>query len=416
MSALKARLTSLLRWSERYTRVDMVYVAQTGFWSNANTILVSFASFALYIIFNYYVSKEAYGTYQYLLSLGVLVSALTLTGMNGAVTRAVALGNEGTFRYATLVQLKWSVVPFLAAAAAGTYYLVQGNLTLGLGLFLIGVCVPLNNALNTYGAFLQGKQDFRRGFFYSLYWNVPYYLSVGVVAVVFAQPLLLLAANLVSQSLGLIASYIRTLRAYRPNREIDRDSTRYGGHLSVMGFLGVIAGQADNILAFQLLGPAPLAVYSFATAIPDRIGALFKFLPAAAFPRFAGKAPSEVRSGLARKLLLGTLAASIIAFAYSLIAQPFFAIFFPAYLDAVPYSQLYAVILAATLSGVLANALVAAGNVRMLYAYNIATPLASIGLMVGGIMLGGLTGLIIARILSSVFAFALGFMLYWRVK
>lgn len=411
---LRAAAGRLLRATERYTRTDMVYLARTGLWTNAGTVFVSAASFLLYIVFNRYVSKEAYGTYQYLLSIGAIVGAFTLTGMNSAVTRAVALGKEGAFRRAMLYQLRWAAVPLLGSFALGAYYLHAHNFTLGWGLALIGIFVPLNNALNTYVAYLLGKKDFRSIFLYGLWWNVPYYLAVAAAAIFFKAALVLLAANLVSQAIGLVIAYRRTLAVYPPNAEEDPDLRSYGTHLSVMGLLGSVAAQIDTVLTFHFLGAATLAIYSFATAIPDRIGGLFKFIPYAAFPKLVGRPPAEIRSGLGRRLLLGTLVSLVIAFAYMAIAYPVYLIFFPAYLAAVPYSQWYALTLAASMSGVLANALVAASNVRTLYAFNTVNPLVQVALQLAGILLYGLPGLIAARVIGTFFTFALGIVLYWR--
>jgi O-antigen/teichoic acid export membrane protein len=406
-----------IRAIERFTKTDVTYLIRSGFWSNAGTIFVSLASFLLYIVFNRYVSKDVYGTYQYLLSIGAIVGAFTLTGMNSAVTRAVALGQEGALRVAIRRQLQWAIVPLLGSWALGAYYLIaHGNTTLGFGLMLIGIFVPITNAFNTYGAFLQGKKDFKRGFLYSLWWNVPYYLSVGIVAIFFKAALILLAANLISQAVGLFVSYRATVAAYKPNDLSDASTLTYGSHLSVMGLLGSIASQIDAILAFHFLGATQLAIYSFSTAIPDRVGGLFKFIPAAAFPKFVGKSPAEIRQGLGRRLLLGTITSTVLALAYVAIAYPFFYVFFPAYLVAVPYSQFYALTLTASMGGVLTNALVAAGNVRTLYIYNTVNPVVQIGLLIVGILMYGLAGLIVARILASLFVLVFGIVLYWRAK
>lgn len=415
MTSLRDRTVALLRSLERYTKTDMVYLATSGFWSNLGTIFVSLSSLILYFVFAHYLSKEAYGTYQYLLSVGAIVGAFTLTGMNTAVTRAVARGYEGSLRQSIWIQLKWNIIPLIGSWAFAAYYLTHHNPVLGWGLVLIGVFVPLNNTFNTYGAFLGGKKDFRRGFLFSLWWNIPYYLAVAIVAIFFKAALVLLVANLVSQAIGLFLAYWATIAAYHPNSAEDPEMLRYGGHLSAMGLIGAIAGQADSILAFHFLGAANLALYSFATAVPDRIGALFKFIPAAAFPKLAERLPQEVRATLGRRLLLGTVASIILALVYIAAAHLFFAILFPAYIPAVAYSRWYALTLVTLMSGVIGNGLTAAGNVRTLYIFNTATPIAALILQVAGILIFGLWGLIGARVLTNLFVLLLGLVLYWQL-
>lgn len=413
---LRAAMFRLLRQIERYTRTDMVYLAKSAFWSNAGTLFVTISSFLLYVIFNHYVPKDAYGTYQYLLSMSVIIGAFTLTGMNSAVTRAVARGQDGALHTAIRAQLRWAAIPFLGSLVLGCYYLFQHNPILGWGMVLISIFVPLNNTFNTYAAFLQGKKDFRRGFYYSLWWNVPYYICVAIAAIFFKAALVLLAANLIAQTIGLFIAYRKTITAYKLDKIDSPEVLTYGKHLSAMGLFGSIASQIDTVLAFHFLGAVPLAIYSFATAIPDRLGSLFKFLPAAALPRFAERSPREIRIGLARRLFIGTLIGFLLAGCYALVAHFIFALIFPAYLSAVEYSQWYALALGGVMNGVIANALAAAGNMRALYKYNIISPLVSLALVCGGIIFYGLAGLIAARIIGSVFTLMLGIFLYWTIE
>jgi O-antigen/teichoic acid export membrane protein len=413
---LKDRLIAFLRYTERYTKTDMIYVFQTGFWSNIATISVTAGSFLLYIVFGHFVPKEVYGTYQYLLSVGAIVGAFTLTGMNSAVTRAVALGYEGSLIRSVWIQLKWNVLPTIGAWIIGGYYIFMHNPTLGWGLVLIGIFVPFNNALNTYGAYLGGKKDFKRGFLYGLWWNIPYYIAVAIVAFYFKSAIILLAANLIAQALGLCIAYWQTIHTFKPNKEVGEETVRYGGHLSVMGMFINVVSRFDDILAFHFLGPISLATYSFATAAPDRITTLFKFLPAAAFPKFATKSPEEIRKTLGTRIWIGTGIIAVVAFLYILIARPFFELFFPAYVAAVPYSQAYALIIITSVSvNIISTALTTAKNIRTLYIYNVSTPIVQLALQVVGILMYGLWGLIIGKVLAYVFMALFGLFLYWRI-
>lgn len=412
MMNVKNHFIRILRWSERYTKTDMVYLAQSSFWLQASSLFVSFSSFFLYVIFAHVLPKEVYGTYQYLLSMGAIVSAFTLSGMSTAVTRAVARGYEGTFRESIRIQLLWSVVPLLGSWTIGGYYLFHGNTTLGWGLMLIGVFVPINTTFNTYAAYLNGKGDFRRAFFYSLFVNIPYYLAVALVAFSLPVALALLVANLVSQALGYYIAHRKTVIAYRPNEKHDPEAITQGKHYSLINFLTAVITQADNLLVFHFLGAAPLALYSFATAIPDRLD-IFKNITSAAFPKFSIRTHTEIRSSIGHKILISIGVALAIAMGWCIIAYPFFALFFPKYVAAVPYSQAYVFTIAATFGSLFMTSFTAHGNVKVLYVYKTLAPLLQLSLMVVGILSWGLWGLIVARIvgffLSSLFAMYLFF-------
>jgi len=414
MSPLKERVLSALRWSERYTKTDMVYLSTSGWWMNLGTLVISVCSLALYIVFARVLPPEVYGTYQYLLSGAAIVGALTLTGLNGAVARAVARGHEGTVRKAVAVQIRWSIVPFLASCAVAAYYLLEGTLILALGFFLIGILAPIINTFSIYASFLQGKKDFRRGFWFGMGWNIPYYLALIATAFLSPTVLALLFASLGVQAAALGIAYARTLHAHRPNNKIDVEAISYGKHLSVMGLGGVVVTQIDTILAFHFLGPAAVALYSFATAIPERLSGFFKFIPSAALPKFSEKSPAQVRKAFGSRLWIAVLCMTLFAGAYALAAPFLFQILFPAYLESVPYSQLYALVIVASLGGLFTTALTAQRDLKGLYVFTVISPIVQIVLQVLGAVFYGLWGLIVARLAAQFFSLLLAALLLFK--
>jgi O-antigen/teichoic acid export membrane protein len=126
---------------------------------------MSASSFILAIAFANLLPAEVYGAYQYLLSFSAIIGALTLTGMNHAITQSVARGHEGEMRHAVALQLSWGCVPFFASLAGAGYFLFQGDQSAAIGMIAIGILVPLANAFNTYSAFLSGRKKFKLGFF-----------------------------------------------------------------------------------------------------------------------------------------------------------------------------------------------------------------------------------------------------------
>lgn len=401
MSPARESIYRILRWSERYTKTDMVYLFESGFWLQATSVFITLSSFLLYVVFGHFLPKDVYGNYQYLLALGATANAFTMSGMNAAVIRAVARGYEGTFLASLRVQFIWGIIPWLGCWAIGGYYLAAHNPTLGWGLMLTGVFVPLNTTLNTFGAYLNAKKDFKRTFYYYVIVNAPYYLSVALIAVSLPTALALLAANLIAQGVGYYVAFRRTVAVYKPEGTVDPDATRYGTHLTFINFLGVAISQLDNILVFHFLGAADLALYSFATAIPTRLG-VFKIITTAAFPKYAEKSHEDARKSILYKVTLGVCVLLIISTVYALLAHPFFAILFPRYLDAVPYSQVYAFVVAFAFSGLFTTLLTAQGQVRKLYAFNIISPIIIIAGEFIGVVNWGLWGLIGALMVTTI--------------
>lgn len=393
----------LLDRLERLLRIDIRYALRSGFWLNLGSLVTIAGSFLVSVAFANLLPKESFGTYQYLLSILSILSAFTLTGMNAAITRAVAQGDDGALRATIRPQLAWNSFASIAALTISAYYLFNGDVRLGLGTACVAVALPLITAFNSYGAFLLGKKAFRTHFLFTTAANVSYYLSI-LLALLFVPTVLpLIAVNLALTALAPVALYFLTVRAYRIERGRDgRDALSYGKHLSLMNLFGTISYQIDSFLVFQLLGPVALATYSMATLIPERLGGVFKNLTNAMLPRFSEQPLARIRSGLARKAFLFTIIVAGAVAAYALIAPPFFRFFYPQYADAVPYTQVFALTLLVAVGNFAGAALLAHRKVRMLYAINTATPIVNVTFQAIGILLGGLWGLIIGRVLATL--------------
>lgn len=404
MSDIKKRFISFLRWSERYTKTDMVYLAKGGFWINISSLTITLFSLALYIAFARFLPKEVYGTYQYLISLSAIIGTCTLSGMNTAVARAVARGYEGAYRASVHMQFKWALIPFFGALIGSAYYALHGNTLLAVGLLFIGVATPFITTFNTYSAFLSGKKEFRRLFLYNFSLNVPYYGGLILAAFYFKSALVLLAVNLAVNAIVLALLHRQTLRVFKPNDERDTETLSYGKHLSAMGIFSAIIGQIDNVLVFHYLGAADLAIYALATAIPDRVANLSKFLPMTSMPKFAEKPHEEIRASIGPKLLKLTLAAIIGAVLYMFVAPFLFNLFFPHYTASIPFSAFYALGMIGVAGTVALSALSSQKRTKALYAFSIVTPILQLSLQLGGVLLYGLWGLVIGKTLSTLLA------------
>lgn len=382
---------------------DVAYLISSGFWLNANSLVVMVLAFAISIAYANLLPKEVFGTYQYLLSLFSILSAFTLTGMNAAISRAVAQGHERSLQDSIPYQLRWNLIGSAIALVAAGYYALHASHTLSIGALLIALALPLTSSFNSYAAFLTGKKAFRNLFAYSTAASLLYYVCILVGIIYFPSVLGLIFINLFTTALGTMAAYFWTVRTFKPTGSTDPDLFTYGKHLTVMNLFGTVAGQLDNVLVFHFLGPAQLATYSFATLIPERLSGFLKNLTNSALPRFAEQHMSTIRSRLLVNALLLTLFTLAGIVLYVLLAPVFFSYVYPQYQNAVLYSQVFAFTLLAAVGNFIGTSLLAHRRIRRLYALNTVSPIAQLALQVGGVIYGGLWGLIIARIIWTFF-------------
>src|ERR1700683_4653793 len=95
---LQSSLTRVLRWSEKYTKTDMVYLARGGFLSLFGQGMGLVASLGLAIAVSHFVSKESYGIYKYAISVVTILSLFSLNNIGSAVFQSAAQGFDGALR------------------------------------------------------------------------------------------------------------------------------------------------------------------------------------------------------------------------------------------------------------------------------------------------------------------------------
>lgn len=396
MNQLRSYAYALLRSSERFFKTDMVYLGSGGFWLFAGQAVTTVAALGLAVAFANLVEPEKYGNYKYVLALASIIGAFALTGLTTAVTRATARGHEGTLRYAFGLSLTWSAGMIFLAGVGGVYYALNGNSFLALSLLIIGATAPLIAATSLYRPFLMGRKDFRvASLFGMLQSGIP---TITVLAgVLWNAPLIVLVAlYFLSTTLVLYFLYRHALRT-ATNTTVDPSTDFLGKHLSIMGIVSAVGERLDSILIFQLLGGTELAIFSLATTMPDTLRGSLKNVDALAVPKFVTKTKKEMKRAVWSKMRI-TFTLTLLLSVLYIVAAPFlFSFLFPQYMNAVSYSQLYALII--PLSFVLASAYFdAQGAVRERYILRFTNTAVKIVFVACGVFLFGLWGAILARL------------------
>jgi len=407
---------NVLRKTEKYTKTDMVYLARGGFWLSAAQVVATCASILLAIAFANFLPKENYGTYKYILSLADILLAITLTGMNTAVTQAVARGFEGMLKKTFWYQIKWNLIFFASAFAMGIYYLINGNNSLAISLFVVGIFYPILNSANTYAAFLNGKKEFRYISKYGMVTSIVTFLSVFSTMLLTHDPVFLVSSFIISTTAANLFFYFKTFEIFNPNSKEDSGTIRYGKHLSLMNVLTVVADKIDSVLLFHFLGPTQLALYSFAVAPAEQIKGLFKNIVPLSMPKFVNKDIGEIKRGMWHKMFILFLTLSGIVLIYVIAAPTLFRLIFPKYMDAVSLSQLYSLSLIVYLGQPIQAALQAHQKVKLLYITSNVSSFIQIVFLTIGIYFWGLIGAVVALILYRVASLLFGTILFIRMK
>lgn len=391
----KQHAIRFLRWSERYTKTDMVYLTRGSFWMMAKQVALSLLSFGMAIAFANLISIEVYGTYKYVLSTAFLLSVTTMSGINTALTRSVAQGFERSILPALVMRIKWGLLGSVSSMAIVLYYGLQGNQVLTFAFVLVAIFLPFKSSFSVYQAYWQGKQRF--DIFAKLGILQEVLASGTLLAVLFFSDdlFILLLAYFCAQTLASVTLFIYTIRRLE-NHRIDKEVIPLGKHLSIMGIFFSIASNSLDIILWHFVGPAAVAMFAFANRPPQELRRIFTEAFPIALPKFSQRSKEEIQRTLLPKIakLYWALIPSV--FFYILVAPFVFRWLFPQYLEAVFYSQaLSFMILFAPLS-LFGSVFQALGRTRELYITSVASPAVLIPALMFGAWQYGLMGVIVA--------------------
>lgn len=417
MEAIKNKVLSWLRWSEKYTKTDMVYLAKGSFWSWFGKGVQVLTGGALAIAFGNLLPQEVYGNYKYILAASGFLGAFTLNGLKPAITRSVAQGHDGSLKQGVKAMIKWSGIITLLAGSVSTYYFIQGNALLGSGMALVAIFQPLIKTTDLYDAQLYGKKFFKvQGVYLTIQEIVQTIAVVG--AIILSGNAAVIVATLFVVNVVFKSAYLhRTLKYYSSdNQNADPEMITYSKHLSVMGIFGTAANHLDKILIFQMLGAAPTAIFTFATMPAKKARRFLGSLQDIFLPKLSQKSLGTLQKTLTRKVLLGFIFSGLITITIILVLPFAFNLLLPAYTDAIVYAQWATLMIFFIPKMLFGESLRAHAKTKALYITNITTNVLQVLLLVILIPLLGLWGAIYALVAKHLLSALIEMFLFYRAK
>ncbi len=402
MRKLKTKFYNFLRWSEKYTKTDMVYLFEGSFWMGLEHFVITLLGLITVVIFANLLSPETYGSYKYILSFIGILAIPALPGMNTAITQSIAKGNEGSFIPSIKIKIKWGFLSTFFGFCFGVYYFFNQNYELAISFTLIGAFIPLMETFGLYINYLQGKKIFSQLSQYNVY-SYLITSSILIITVLFTNNLfILLTVYLSSWTLVRLLFFKITLKKFPPNKNKDQNIINYSKHLSLMRLISTLSLSLDKILLWHFLGAAQVATYILASVIPTNLNGLIRILNRLAFPKLAKQNISIIKKTLLPKIFKLSLIVIIIIILYIIFAPFIFKILFPQYLNAILYSQILSLILLIQPITLITTTLTAHIKKKELYLLNIIPPIFQIILLIILIPFFGILGAIFSTLGAKI--------------
>jgi O-antigen/teichoic acid export membrane protein len=401
---------------EGLMRTDVHYLLRGGSRMMLGQVGVSVIGLLSSIAFANLLSKDAYGTYQYLLGVTELLLTFTLTGIGQALVTATARGYDGTLTHAWKQTVLWSVPAMVLGCGAGIYYYIQGNTIFAFALALGTIANTLITASKHSLSFLNGKKLFG------------YTSSATVLGLLIPNALLIVTLLFWTTHLGtLILIYFVSnvivssilfvwTRRFAQNDKVDPTLTAHALHFSLQGLIGKVAAYLDRILLFQFAGPAALAEFWIAMNIQRNFSHIFKSANGIVLPKLSVRSFHELQQGLPRKIAL--LYAGIVPFTIVFVCIIPFLIhtFFPQYDSTIRYTQVLGILFLFLPVKILSDAFVSHGMHRTLYQTTTISAIVKLAGTLTLVPLFGIWGVIYALLIEQTLYSALVVWFFIRHK
>jgi len=267
--------TKINEYGKRY-QIDLAYAIKNEFWVYLRLGISLIIGLAVSVAFTRLAPKEVFGQYNFIMAILAIASIISIPGLNNAVLRSTARGNEGNYKQAVKIKILWSLLGIPALLGVGAYYYYYNIQIIGIGLMMSSIFFPFIHALNTWDSFLIGKKRFDLT---ARYGSTQVAINAAAIIIILFlnanHLVLILATYFITNSSLACLLYRRSLK-YIENDVKDNECKRYGYFLTTANIIGTLAKNIDKILIGTLLGAPELAIYAIAIIIPTRIKDVLK--------------------------------------------------------------------------------------------------------------------------------------------
>lgn len=409
---MKESIVRVLRWSEQYTKTDMVYFVKNSGWVFFGQLATSLSAFFIMVALANLVDKGEYGEYRFIIAIVLILAIFTLPGMNTALVQSTARGFEGQLAHIVYTRIRWGALATMVAGAISAYYFLQGNQGLGASLAIVALFIPFYGAYFSYFFYLHGKQLFNEA------------AIIQAAAQMVFMIIMIATAFLTPTATSLIASYMFATIAiqyagyqYTKNKHTasitnqdtdqqDQEAVNYGKYLTLWNVTpNAIATQVGIITIWYFLGAVEAAIYAIAMMIPMECNRFGAILNQVAMPKLS-RQKIDIRALFGKILKLEIVLVSI-WIAYALSASYIFTIFFPKYPEAVHLS-IIAMLMVLLVPRLILKGLLNAKKMKSaIQKVSLTIPTLHIILTISFIPAWGVTGAVAATIVAWLIEFLL---------
>jgi len=412
---MKHTIYKALKWSEKYTKTDMLYIANGIFWWGFGKTGAFFISFITIIAFANWLPKESYGTYQFITATLSLFVIFCLPGINTTTIKSIAQKKEGTLDLALKEKIKWGGIGSLFSIGLAIWYFLTGNNLLAIAFFLGSFFIPFWPTFGIFNFFWNGRKRFDIQAKYNIISGVLSAIMLILAIYLTNNVITILFVFLGSQTISNWFFYSKTKKQVI-NQDKDYKAISFGKSLTLMSAIEKIANHIDKIIIWNFLGAAPLAVYSVAYLPVQKILLSLPIMPLS-LPKLGEKRLNKERKKSVISKFLYLFIISIPTTIILIFISPFiYKLVFPQYIDSVIYFQALSLLIALSPIILLNAILISNAEQKAIYITQIIPSVLKIILFFIFLFYFGTWGIIISILITEVIKGLLIFYYFVKIK
>jgi O-antigen/teichoic acid export membrane protein len=391
------------QYLQRRFHIDSAYFLSAGFWSVLNELRGVIFATAASVLLAYFIPKNFFGLYQYIISVSTIIASFSLTGLATTVTNDSASGKEYKLKKSFRNYFFSLLVGSIIELGIAVYYWQNGNSIIALSFLILAATVPFINASSLFASHLNGVGQFKKIFHYG--WItvvVPIVLTI-ITVLLTRNIVIIIAVSYISKAIA------NTWALYRVSRQLrakaahgSDDSGLLGVHFSITNSIIFMMNKIDSIILFHFLGPVQLASYNVATMLPERVQSFAKTLSYTLIPKMVERNNATIQQKTMR-IIVPTVVLLLIGTVLIFFAIPFiYRLLYPAYAESILLAQIYAFSVISTIGLIPLNHLYAKPEGKKIYAVTTTASVIQIGAICIGLYFAGVVGAIIGKTLGKI--------------
>ncbi|MDD3175228.1 MAG: oligosaccharide flippase family protein [Candidatus Nanoarchaeia archaeon] len=337
----QAKFDSLLtEYSPRFG-LDLNYFVKNGFWLNVSQFFNILKYFVLSIIFANFLTKNAFGEYNFIMSVLAIMSVIALPGMSNTIFKSVSEKFHGNYFLSLKKIFNYSLIGSLALIFVSAYYFFS-NFILASAFLFLAVIFPIYILCPQYVNFFNGLKKFELQAKLSSFFNfISTLIIIGVVF--YTNNILYILLSMILTQVLIQGYYTFFLvKKYIKNNNVDLKSVEFGKKISLSSAYSTVALRLDSLIVATLLGFEELAIYTIITVIPNQIKTMSSTFTPLFLPKLVenkNTTKKDIRRHFWRILLI----TSGLILVYVVCAKFIFQIFYPQYLAYWKWSALFSI-------------------------------------------------------------------------